>query len=109
MDKDHYNTLELITHPDKDFKNHGHSKIFQYFFLIIVSLISFKVIFFYVNKKNNLLRFSFIFFIILLLQIINTYLVYLLDNFNSFHFVYFYCINFVFLLSAYFFLNKVLE
>ena len=109
MDKDHYNTLELITHPDKDFKNHGHNKIFQYFFLIIVSLISFKVIFFYVNKTNNLLRFSFIFFIILLLQIINTYLVYLLDNFNSFNLVYFYCINFVFLFSAYLFVNKVLE
>ena len=109
MDKDHYNTFELITHPDKDFKNHGHNKIFQYFFLIFVSLISFKVIFFYINKINNLFRFSFIFFIILLIQIVNTYLVYLLDNLNSFHLVYFYCINFILLLSAYFFVNKVLE
>ena len=109
MDKDHYNTFELITHPDKDFKNHGHNKIFQYFFLIFVCLISFKVIFFFNNKANNLFRFSYIFFIILLIQIINAYLVYLLDNFNSFHLVYFYCVNFVFLLSAYFFVNKILE
>ena len=109
MDKDHYNTFELITHPDKDFNNHGHNKIFQYFFLIFASLISFKVIFFYINKTNNLLRFSLIFFIILLIQIINTYLVYLLDNFNSFNIVYFYCINLVHLLSAYFFVYKVLE
>ena len=109
MDKDHYNTFELITHPDKDFKNHGHNKIFQYFFLIFVSLISFKVIFFYINKINNLFRFSFIFFIILLIQIVNTYLVYLLDNFDSFNLAYFYCINFILLLSAYFFVNKVLE
>jgi len=109
MDKDHYNTFELITHPDKDFKNHGHNKIFQYFFLIFVSLISFKVIFFYINNTNNILRFSFIFFIILIIQIINTYLVYLLDNFNSFNLVYFYCINFVLMLSANFFVNKILE
>ncbi len=33
MDKDHYNTFELISHPEKDFRNHGHNKIFQYFFL----------------------------------------------------------------------------
>ncbi len=33
LDKDHYNTFELISHPEKDFRNHGHNKIFQYFFL----------------------------------------------------------------------------
>jgi len=109
MDKDHYNTFELISHPDKDFKNHGHNKVFQYFFLIIVSLISFKVIFFYINKANNVLRFSFIFLIILLAQILNSYLIYLLDNFNSFNLIYFYCINFFFLISAYFFISKFLK
>ena len=109
MDKDHYNTFELISHPDKDFKNHGHNKVFQYFFLIIVSLISFKVIFFYINKTNNVLRFSFIFLIILLAQILNSYLIYLLDNFNSFNLIYFYCINFFFLISAYFFISKFLK
>ena len=109
MDKDHYNTFELISHPDTDFKNHGHNKIFQYFFLIIVSLISFKVIFFYINKTNNILRFSFIFLIILLAQILNSYLIYLLDNFNSFNLIYFYCINFFFLISAYFFISKFLK
>ena len=31
MDKDHYNTLELISHPEKEFRNYGHNKIFQYF------------------------------------------------------------------------------
>ena len=46
MDKDHYNTFELISHPEKEFRNHGHNKIFQYFFLIIVGLISLKIIFF---------------------------------------------------------------
>ena len=72
MDKDHYNTFELIYHPNKDFKNHGHNKIFQYFFLILVSFISFKVIFFYINKMNHLFRFVFVFSIILLVQILMT-------------------------------------
>ena len=109
MDKDHYNTLELISHPEKEFRNYGHNKIFQYFFLIIIGLISFKIIFFYVNKMNNLFRFSAIFFLILLVQVINSYLIYLLDNFNSFNLIYFYSLNFFFLISTYFLINKILK
>ena len=44
MDKDHFNTFELISHSEKEFRNHGHNKIFQYFFLIIAGLISLKII-----------------------------------------------------------------
>ena len=109
LDKDHYNTFELISHKEKDFRNHGHNKIFQYFFLIIVGLISLKIIFYYVNKTNNLMRFSFIFFLILSVQILNAYLIYLLDNFNSFSLIYFYSINLIFLISIYFYANRVLK
>jgi len=109
MDKDHYNTLELISHPEKEFRNYGHNKIFQYFFLIIIGLISFKIIFFYVNKMNNLFRFSMIFCLILLVQVINSYLIYILDNFNSFNLIYFYSFNFFFLISTYFLVNKILK
>ncbi len=109
MDKDHYNTFELISHPEIDFRNHGHNKIFQYFFLILVGLISLKVIFFYVNKKNNLLNFSFVFLLILLIQVLNSYLIYLLDNFNSFSLSYFYTINFIFLISTFFLVNRILK
>ena len=109
MDKDHYNTFELISHPEQDFKNYGHNKIFQYFFLIIIGLISLKIIFFYKNKKSNLLYFSFIFFLILTLQILNSYLMYLLDNFNSFSLMYFYLINLIFLTSTYFLIIKILK
>jgi len=109
MDKDHFNTLELISHSEKEFRNYGHNKVFQYFFLIIVGLISFKIIFFYVNKMNNLFRFSKIFFLILLVQVINSYLIYLLDNFNSFNLIYFYSLNFFFLISSYFLTNKILK
>ena len=109
MDKDHYNTFELISHPEKDFRNHGHNKIFQYCFLIIIGLVSFKIIFFYVNKMNNLLRFSFIFFLVLFAQIINSYLIYLLDNLNSFNLIYFYSINFIILILTYFIIGKILR
>ena len=109
MDKDHYNTLELILHPEKEFRNYGHNKVFQYFFLIIIGLISFKIIFFYVNKMNNLFRFSKIFFLILLVQVLNSYLIYLLNNFTSFNLIYFYSFNFFFLISTYFLVNKILK
>ena len=109
MDKDHYNTFELISHQENDFRNHGHNKIFQYFFLILVGFISLKIIFFYINKKNNLSNFSFIFILVLLVQILNSYLIYLLDNFNSFNLLHFYLINFIFLISTYFLVNKILK
>ena len=109
MDKDHYNTLELIFHSEKEFRNHGHNKIFQYFFLIIISIISFKVIFFYGNKKNNISKFSLIFLSILIIQVVNSYLIYLLDNVDSFNLIYFYNINFIFLIIALYMVNKVLK
>ena len=107
MDKDHYNT-ELIYHPEKEFRNHGHNK-FSNIFLILVGLISLKIIFFYLNKKTNLLHFSLIFLLILSAQIINSYFLYLLDNFNSFNLIYFYLINFIFLAFTYFLANKILK
>ena len=109
MDKEHYNTLELIFHTKKEFRNHGHNKIFQYFFLLLIGVISLKIIFLYVNKRNNLLHFSLIFFLILIVQVLNSYLIYLLDNFNSFSLLYFYSINFIFLISTFFLTNKILK
>jgi lipopolysaccharide export LptBFGC system permease protein LptF len=109
LDKDHFNTFELISHPDFEFRNHGHNKVFHYFFLIFVGLISLKIIFFYENKKNNYSKFSFIFVLILLVQILNSYLVYMLDNFSSFNLFNFYSVNLIFLTSSYFFINKILK
>ena len=109
MDKDHYNTLELISHSEKEFRNHGHNRVFQYFFLIVVSLVSLKIIFYYVNKKNNIVNFTIIFLLILLIQILNSYLIYLLNNFNQFSIAYFYFINFIFLISTYYITNKILK
>jgi len=109
MDKDHYNTLELILHPEKEFRNYGHNKIFQYFFLIIVGLISLKIIFYYANKNNNYYHFSIIFLLIFMLQVFNSYLIYLLDNISSFRVVYFYTINIALLIFTYILTSKVLK
>ncbi len=109
MDKDHYNTFELISHPENDFRNHGHNKIIQYFFLLLISLVSLKIIFFYENKKNNLFNFSFIFLLILSIQVLNSYFIYLLSNFNSFSLISYYAINFIFLISTYYLINKILK
>ena len=109
MDKDHFNTFELISHSEKEFRNHGHNKIFQYFFLIIAGLISLKIIFYYVNKMNNLFIFSYIFLLILSIQVLNAYLIYLLDNFDSFSLLYFYSIDSFFLISLYFLVNRILR
>ena len=109
MDKDHYNTFELISHPEKEFSNHGHNKIFQYFFLVVIGLISLKIIFFYANKMNSLTRFSFIFFLVLLAQILNSYLIYLLDNVHTFSIEYYYIFNFTFLFTIYYLARKFLK
>ncbi|MDA8669162.1 LptF/LptG family permease [Alphaproteobacteria bacterium] len=109
LDKDHYNTFELISHPEKEFRNHGHNKIFQYFFLIVVGLISLKIIFFYVNKLNNISHFGFIFFAILIAQILNSYLIYLLDNLDTFSIAYYYIFNFTFLIAIYISARKILK
>jgi len=109
LDKDHYNTFELISHPENEFRNQGHNKIFHYFFLVLVGLISVKIIFFYQNNKNNLFNFSFIFLLTLFIQILNSYFIYLLNNFNSFYPSYFYFINFIILTSAYFLIHKILK
>ena len=109
MDKDHYNTLELILHPQKDFRNHGYNKILNYFILLIVSLISLKIIFLYRNKKNNFLDFSFIFILILIVQILNSYFIYLLNNSNSFNVIHYFSVNLIILTSTILISNKILK
>ncbi len=109
MDKDHYNTFELIRHPEKEFKNHGHNKIFQYFFLAFITLISLKIIFFYVNKKQNNIKFLFIFLLVFLIQVLNSYLIYLLNNHNEFDLSHYYPVIFVILISTYYISIKILK
>ena len=109
LDKDHFNTLELIKHTEKDFKNHGHNNIFQYIYIFITIIISFQVIFFNKNKRNNNIIFLFIFALFLSAQIINSYLLHLLNNSDLFLIKFYYFINIVSLLIFYFFSKKLLR
>jgi len=109
MDKDHYNTYELVKHSERDFRNHGHNKIVNYILLIIVSLIAQNIVFFYKNKKNNIFEFSSIFLIFISIQIINSYLVYTLNNFNFFGLTIYYIINIIIMVSAYMISLKIIK
>ena len=35
MDKEHFNTLELLKNDDKEFYYHGHNRIYQYFLTFV--------------------------------------------------------------------------
>ena len=109
FDKDHFNTLELINHKEKDFKNHGHNSIIQYFYILATILVSFKIIFFYKNKNNNNLKFIIIFALFLSVQIINSYLLFVLNNSDVFLIKFYYLINIATLFIYYFFSKKLLK
>ena len=106
MDKEHYNTFNLIKHEEKDYVNHGHNRIYQYLLTAFIILLSFKIIFLYEPKKNLLRKFGFIFIFLLVLQIINSYLIYLLNN-NNFTIIYYYVINFSLLVLSYIYLKRI--
>ena len=109
MDKEHFDTKELIKHSDKEFNNHGHNRIYQYFLTLVVILISFKIILSYEPKKNLFDKFSIIFIILLLLQIINSYSLYLLNNYESYKLLYYYISNFILLILYNIFCNKYIK
>ena len=79
--------------------------------LSVLTSYSLKVHFLFINSCFIFTHifYSFIFLLILLVQILNSYLIYLLDNFNSFKLLYFYSINFIFLISTFFLINKILK
>ena len=108
MDKEHFNTLQLLNHKDLKFVSHGHNKVFQYIILLIIILISFKIILFYEPKKNLLRKFSVIFILLLFIQIINSYSVYQINN-NNLQIVFYYLINLITLLGFALFVNKYIK
>lgn len=106
MDKEHYNTLELIRHQNDDYIYHGHNRIFQYALTLLIILASFKIIFLYEPKKNLLLKFIIIFLSLLLVQIFNSYSMYLLNG-NYLNLLYYYVFNYLVLISLSVFLMKI--
>ncbi len=108
MDKDHFNTLQLINHNNKEFKIHGYNKIYQYILSLVIIFLSFKIIFLYEPKKNLIKKFTLIFIFLLLMQIINSYTIYLYNN-NSLNLLKYYFSNFSLLLLFIFFVNRVIK
>ena len=109
MDKEHYNTLELIKHQSNDFKYEGHNNIFHYFFLFFVIYISLNITFLSNRKLKNYFRFTLVFVIVLIIQILNSYLIYLLNYNNFLSLKYYYIILSLLLIASYLFVNKIIK
>ena len=92
-DKEHFNTLQLLKNENKEFYYHGHNRIFQYILTLSIIILSFKIFFIYVSKKSVFKYYGLIFFIVLIIQVINSYLLYLLNNNTNFNLYYYYFIN----------------
>lgn len=109
FDKEHFNTFELLNKDDKEFYYHGHNRIYQYFLLIIIIFISFRVFLIYKPKKSVFEYYFFLFLGMLVVQLVNSYLIFLLKNNEAFSLYYYYFINF-FILSIYtYFITKFNE
>ena len=63
MDKEHFNTLELLKNDDKEFYYQGHNRIYQYILTLSIIIISFKI-FFYIFSKKIFKYYFIIFFIV---------------------------------------------
>ena len=100
MDKEHFNTLQLLKKNQRKFYNQGHNRIYQYFLTLAVIVLSFKIFFYYSSKKNVIKYYSILFFSLLIIQVINSYLIFLLNNNEKFELYYYYFINF-FILSLF--------
>ena len=106
FDKEHFNTFELLDERDKEFYYHGHNRIYQYFLLFVMLVISFKVFFIYSSKKDSFKYYFILFIGVLFLQLINSYLIFLLNNSDKFNLYFYYLIN---IFIAIFFCYKVLK
>ena len=107
-DKEHFNTLELLDASNKEFFHQGHNRIYQYFLIFVIIIISFKVFFIYASKKNIFKFYAFIFFGVLILQLINSYLIFLLNN-NNLNLISYYLINISFIMSYFYLIFKLNE
>ena len=96
LDKEHFNTFELLNQEDKEFNYQGHNRIYQYFLTLIIVLVSFKVFFMYSYKRNIIRKYFVLFIVVLIIQVINSYLIFVLNN-DNLNLYYYYIINFIIL------------
>ena len=93
FDKEHFNTLGLLKNDNKEFYYHGHNRIYQYFLTSVILLISFKIFLFYVSKKSVFRYYLILFICLLAIQVLNSYLLFLLINNESFSIYFYYFVN----------------
>ena len=107
FDKEHFNTYELLNKKENnEFYYHGHNRIYQYFLMLITILISYKVFLNYSANKSVFGYYLFLFLGVLVAQLINSYLIFILKNNNAFNLYYYYLINFIILsIYSYFIMN----
>ena len=106
FDKEHYNTIQLLNSENKEFYFHGHNRIYKYFLMLVIIFISCKVFFIYSHKKSVFKNYAVFFNIVLFIEVINSYLLFLLNNNNNFNIYFYYFINFlILLLFSYFIFN----
>ena len=97
MDKEHFNTFELLRNDNKEFYSHGHNRIYQYMLTLIIIIISNKIFFHYISKKSVFKYYSILFLSVLMMQVFNSYLIYLLNN-NSLNLYFYYFVNIIVLI-----------
>ena len=98
FDKEHYNTVDLLKNDNVEFYYQGHNRIYQYFLVLIITFISLKVFFVYTPKKSVFKFYLYLFIGLLVIQLINSYLIFLLKNNINFKIYYYYLINFLILI-----------
>ena len=95
MDKEHFNTLQLLKNENKELYNHGHNRVYYYFLILVILVISYKIFFFYIPKKSVFKYYLILFLSLLVILVINSYLIFLLNNSNMFNIYFYYSINFL--------------
>ena len=107
MDKEHFNTLELLKKEDKNFtiKDIINLSVFS----VVIKLLSHKIFFLYLTKKNILKFYTLMFMSVLILEVINSYLIFILNNNLNFKLTYYYLINFLMLLLFFIFTYRLNE
>jgi lipopolysaccharide export LptBFGC system permease protein LptF len=108
LDKEHFNTLDLINHNDLDHKIHGHNRLFQYIIIICVILISLKIVVHLSERKKIFKLFSFIFLLLLIVHILNSYLIFLANN-ETIDVVIYYFLNFINLFLSIFIMYSAIK
>lgn len=82
LDKEHFNTIQLLKNTEKDFKNYGHSRIVQYLIFISLILLSNNIIFKNHDRNSKDYKKVILFINLIFLYLLNSYLLYELNGGN---------------------------